>query len=165
MCIVCYVFFVFCIKGSFVWALDTYTVQFFNNRRTHFWETLWLFSYWSGPHDITFACGKWWKHGLGLFNHQGNSEQYFPLSFMERQKCHVVIPSVFLPNRCCCCFEDEWMSEGLFEEMKWLGQVCCNICLPKALLLYYVYEIRVRPSTTSWVPHTAVKLTCLVFLC
>lgn len=27
------------------------------------------------------------------------------------------------------------MREGLFEEMKWLGQVCCNICVPNALLL------------------------------
>lgn len=76
--------FVFCIKRKFCVVFRRIRSPVFYNRRTHFWETLWMFSHWSGPHDITFACGKWWKHGLSLFSHQGNFEQYFPLSFFEK---------------------------------------------------------------------------------
>lgn len=46
----------------------------------------------------------------------------------------------------------EW--EGLFEKMKWLGQVCCNICVPKALLLSTMFVKSESGRPLPLEPHT-----------
>lgn len=56
------------------------------------------------------------------------------------------------------------MREGLFEEMKWLGQVCCNICVPKALLLSTMFTSQaVHYSLSSTKQSTKAYLLSFKF--
>lgn len=135
-------------------SLDEYPVLFWEpflktHIYTHFWETLQLFSHWSGPHDITFACGNW--KVMKTLN------STFLCLFMERLLSFwvffILTVAVVLKK---------WMRVGLFEEMKWLGQVSYNICAKGTPPLYYVCEIRVKPFTILWAPQSrALNLTFL----
>ncbi len=88
---------------------------------THTFDKRWLFSHWSWPHDITFACGKWWKHGLSLFRHQGNFEQYFPLSFFGKTQMSCRHAECFSSKPLLLLF---WRCRGVNERVylrKWSG--------------------------------------------
>lgn len=127
-------------------------------KNAHAFERLWLFSCWSGPHYIISACGKWWKHGVfSVMKETLNTT--FLCSFVFyfwKDCCHVVILSVFFFFKALLLLfwrVIEWMSGGLFEEMKWLGQVCCSICVPETLLFSTTSVKSESSRTSSWAPH------------
>lgn len=136
MCIVYYV--CFALK-EVLWDLDAYTVQFFYKRsHTLLINAVNVFPLkWAPWHH--FCLRKVMKTWTEPF--QSSRKLWTVLSFVFFWKDKNVMssfPVFFFQTVAVVVLKMSWSEwEGLFEKMKWLGQVCCNICAkgtPSSLL-------------------------------
>ncbi len=146
-----------------MWSLDAYAVQFFIIDAHTFEKRCECFPIEVGPMTslLPVESDENMDWAFSVIKETLNST--FLCLFLERQmscrhfECFSSKPLLLLFWRC------RWVNErGLFEEMKWLGQVCCNIRVPEALLLSTML-VNQSQAVHYLLSSTAVKLTCLVF--